>query len=92
MTDFVSVCLRDEAILLPELIELEGLEPGPPRPRPVLAPRPLLPLRAPLSSPLVPRGRSSRSLPSSGSDVLDSSEFVTESRCRLVVSAKRNLS
>lgn len=75
---------------LPELIELEGLDPGPPRPRPVLAPRPLLPLRAPLSSPLVPRGRCSRSFASSGSEVLDSSEFVTGSgknRCRLRLSA-----
>lgn len=94
MTDYVRVaskCFMNSAFFLPELIELEGLDPGPPRPRPVLAPRPLLPLRAPLSSPLVPRGRCSRSFASSGSEVLDSSEFATGSgknRCRLMVSAK----
>lgn len=61
---------------LPELIEFEGLDPGPPRPRPELDPRPLPPRRDPLSSLPIPRGLWSRSVRSSGSEALDSSEFV----------------
>ena len=57
-------------------MEFEGLDPGPPRPRPELEPRPLPPLLEPLSSPPNPRGRWSRSLTSSDSEALDSSEFV----------------
>merc|ERR1719498_116766 len=59
-----------------ELMELEGFDPGPPRPRPELDPRPLPPRREPLSSPPMPLGRWSRSFTSSDSDALDSSEFV----------------
>lgn len=57
-------------------MELEGFDPGPPRPRPELEPRPLAPLREPLSSLPMPRGRWSRSLTSSDSEALESSEFV----------------
>lgn len=69
------MCVKQE-FELPELMELEVLDPGPPRPRPELEPRPLLPLREPLSSPPVPRGRCSLSFTSSGSEVLDNSECV----------------
>lgn len=71
----IKMCLL-EPIALPELIEFEGLDPGPPRPRPELAPRPLPPRREPLSSLPKPRGLWSRSEMSSGSEALDSSEFV----------------
>lgn len=61
-------------------MELDGLDAGPPRPRPELEPLPLPPRREPLSSAPMPRGRWSRSVTSSDSEALDSSEFVPASR------------